>query len=184
MPLPEENLDNKKIEEIKPAAPKSSVNTKVLIFGIPVFILQLIVVYFVTANILIKKIEARNTTGKNDTAKAVQTSSGNTNQQPVLGKFIYSIDDIIVNPADTDGKRLLLTSVGFDLPKAEMETELKSREAMVKDVVITTLSSKDISQLINTAYRDSLKIEITGQLKKMIPDVTINNVYFRKYIIQ
>jgi len=101
-----------------------------------------------------------------------------------LGKFIYSIDDIIVNPADTDGKRLLLTSVGFDLPKIEMENELKTREAMVKDAVISTLSSKDISQLDNIAYRDTLKMEITGRLKKSIPDVTINNIYFSKYILQ
>ena len=55
---------------------------------------------------------------------------------------------------------------------------------MVKDVVITTLSSKDITELANTAYRDTLKMEISGKLKKLIPDVTINNVYFSKYIIQ
>lgn len=184
MPLPEDTLENKKIEDIKPPAPKSSINSKVLIFGIPIFILQLIIVYFVTANILLKKIESQNTPGKNNNAKAAQVSNVKENAPTDLGKFIYSIDDIIVNPADTDGKRLLLTSVGFDLPKVEMETELKTREAMVKDAIITTLSSKDISELVNTAYRDSLKIEITGKLKKLIPDVTVNNIYFSKYIIQ
>ena len=141
-------------------------------------------VYFITANILLKRFEGQiASANKKDVSGVAQTSSAQ-NKQVDLGKIIYSIDDIIVNPADTDGKRLLLTSVGFDLPNLEMENELKTREAIVKDAVISTLSSKDIVQLDNTAYRDTLKMEITGRLKKSIPDVTINNVYFSKYILQ
>lgn len=183
MPIPEDNIENKKVEDIKPTKTKSSFNMKILLFGIPVFILQLIIVYFVTANILLKKIESRNLPVKNE-SKEKQVKKVKENIPVVLGKYIYTISDIIVNPADTDGKRLLLTSVGFDVPKAEMESELKTREAMVKDAVITTLSSKSITKLINTSYRDSLKIEIAGKLKKLIPEVKINNVYFSKYIIQ
>ncbi|MHB1687323.1 MAG: flagellar basal body-associated FliL family protein [Ignavibacteriaceae bacterium] len=183
MALPEESLDNIKPEDIKVTPEKSSVNLKILLIGIPIFIIQLIAVYFITANILMKKLEGQTVAVNKDTVKSVQAS--NTQNNPVdLGKFIYSIDDIIVNPADTDGKRLLLTSVGFDLPKVEMENEMKSREAMVKDAVISTLSSKDIVKLDDTAYRDTLKMEITGKLKKLIPGVTINNVYFSKYILQ
>ena len=184
MALQEESLDNIKPEDIKVKPEKSSVNLKILLIGIPIFITQLAVVYFITANILIKRFEGQiASANKKDVSGAAQTSSAQ-NKQVDLGKFIYSIDDIIVNPADTDGKRLLLTSVGFDLPKLEMENELKTREAMVKDAVISTLSSKDIVQLDNTAYRDTLKMEITGRLKISIPDVTINNVYFSKYILQ
>ncbi len=181
--MPEEALEDKKTEEIKAPAAKSSINTKILLFGIPIFILQLILVYFVTANILIKKIESQNGVANKKTNK---TEVKDQKQSPkiVLGKFIYTISDLIVNPADTDGKRLLLATVGFDIPNAGMETELKTREAMVKDVVITTLSSKDIAELANTSYRDTLKTEITGKLKKLIPSVQINNVYFSKYIIQ
>ena len=101
-----------------------------------------------------------------------------------LGKFIYTIEDIIVNPADTDGKRLLLTSVGLDVPQQTMEEELKTREAMVKDVIISTLSSKTIPELNNTAYRDTLKEAISHKVTTLIPAVKVNNVYFSKYIIQ
>ena len=101
-----------------------------------------------------------------------------------LGKFIYTVEDIIVNPANTDGKRLLLTNLGFDVNSADMVDKLKSREAMVKDAVISTLSSKNIAELNNTSYRDTLKTEITGKLAKLIPEVKINRVYFSKYIIQ
>ena len=181
--MPEEDLEDKKTEEIKAPAAKSSFNSKILLFGIPIFILQLILVYFVTANILIKKIESQNGV-VNKKTKKTEIKDKKLSSQVVLGKYIYTISDLIVNPADTDGKRLLLATVGFDIPNADMETKLKTREAMVKDVVITTLSSKDITELANTSYRDTLKTEITGRLKKLIPSVQINNVYFSKYIIQ
>ena len=184
MPLPEETLDEIKPDELKLKPGKSVINSKVLMFGIPIFIAQLVIVYFVTANILMKKIETQNTGAVKDSVKTVQASTPVSQPPAELGKFIYSIDDIIVNPADTDGKRLLLTSVGFDLPKADMQNELKTREAMVKDVVISTLSGENIEKLSDTAYRDTLKMAIAGKLKKLIPDVAINNVYFSKYIIQ
>ncbi|MCL5030702.1 MAG: flagellar basal body-associated FliL family protein [Bacteroidetes bacterium] len=186
MPLPDEQLEEIKTEDIKPKPGISAVNTKVLIFGIPIFIFQLIVVYFVTANILMKRLESRASTPPNNTTNTTAVPVNQpVNTQPVeYGKYIYSIDDLIVNPADTDGKRLLLTSVGIDLGKLEMENDLKSREPMVKDVIISTLASKSIDQLDNTAYRDTLKIEISSKLKKLIPSVSINNIYFSKYIIQ
>ncbi len=181
MALPDESLDNIKPQEVKPTTEKSSVNTKILIIGIPVFIIQLIVIYFITANILVKKIESN--TLPNNNLKTIQTN----NVKPAaidLGKFIYTLEDIIINPADTDGKRLLLVSIGFDVPKVEIENDLKTRDAMIKDVVISTLSSKSIDQLDNSAYRDTLKMEISSKLKKMIPEDTINNIYFSKYILQ
>ena len=101
-----------------------------------------------------------------------------------LGKFVFLIDDIIVNPSDTDGKRLLLASIGLDLQSEEAKVELKSKEVIVKDVIITTLSSKTWSQLNESTYKDTLKYEISSKLQKLIPNVKINTVYLSKYITQ
>ena len=185
MPLPEEQLDTIKPEDLKSKLEKPALNTKILIFGIPIFMVQLVVVYFVTANILMKKFES-SAQVKNPSTDSNITQVNPVNNVPSAdyGKFIYSIDDIIVNPADTDGKRLLLTSVGLDVAKVEMENDIKTREPMVKDAIISTLSSKSIDQLDDSAYRDTMKTEIIGKLKKLIPSVAINNIYFSKYIIQ
>ena len=184
MPVQEETLEAIKTEEMGPGIKKSSFSPKVLIFGIPIFIVQLVVVYFVTANILIKKYENRDLSSLKNDVKADTVTQNKASQSSELGKNIYPIEDIIVNPADTDGKRLLLTSIGIDLAKPEMQNDLKAREVMVKDIIISTLAGKNISQLNDIAYRDSLKIEITAKMKKSIPSVTVNNIYFSKYIIQ
>jgi len=181
MPDQEETLEQIKTDDKVPGAPKSSFNIKILIFGIPIFIVQLVVVYFITANILIKKFENQNAASKN----SVKIDTLAHKSQPVeLGKNIYPIEDIIVNPADTDGKRLLLTSVGIDLGKPDMLNDIKAREVMVKDIIISTLSSKSISQLDDMTYRDSLKTEIANKMKASMPGVVVNTIYFSKYIIQ
>ena len=101
-----------------------------------------------------------------------------------LGKFLYSVDEVIINPNGTDGKRLLLTSVGFDINSDAGQKELKEKEILVKDIVISVLSSKNITQLNDVAYKDTLKIEIKNKMKEKIPSVKVNEVYFSKYIIQ
>ena len=185
MPLPDEQIDSKKNEEVQTKTVKSGLNTKIFIFGIPVFMIQLVAVYFITANILLKKFESRAALSGRDSTLVGQASDTSAKKPKIeLGKYIFPVDDVIVNPAGTDGKRLLLTSVGIDLRSDKMMTELKTREALVKDVIISTLSSKDVEQLNNTTYRDTLKTEIADQLTKLIPNVGINTIYFSKYIIQ
>lgn len=181
MPTPEEQINKINEDALAPKPKKSGINPKIFIFGLPVFIVQLVAVYFITANILLHKIEGRTLAESGKDSKGLV--AGNSKAME-LGKFIYTIDDMIVNPAGTDGKRLLLTSVGLDVPQQKMEEELKTREAMVKDIIISTLSSKTIPELNNTAYRDTLKSAISKKVTMLIPAVKVNNVYFSKYIIQ
>lgn len=173
--------EEKKAEE----KAKGGFNIKVLLFGLPVFIIQLVAVYFVTANILLPKIQSHSTTSEaKDSANVDQKQSEDSMKHSVLGKFVYVVEDLIINPAGTDGKRLLLSSVGFDLSSESNQQALKEKEVIVKDAVISVLSSKSMSQLGDAVYRDTLRTQITQKLMHLMPDVKINNVYFSKYILQ
>lgn len=171
----------------EPIVKKSGFNMKIILFGLPLFILQLVIVYFVTANILLPKIKQgttgieipRDTLAENKTAQAADTAY----QQNSLGKYIYSVEDVIVNPAGTNGQKLLLSSLAFDLPREEYQKEMQSKEVLVKDKIISILSSKTVDQLSNPVYKDSLRTEISNGVGTLLPDVKINKVYFSKYII-
>jgi flagellar FliL protein len=185
-----ENEIKEEIQEIPEIVEKKKplINPKIFLFGLPLFIAQLLAVYFITANILMSKIHGND---KPDSLKTEnkgvvnQQQQNNNNAKPVeTGKFIYSIDDIIVNPAETDGKRLLLASIGFDLQTEDEKKNMQAKEIIIKDIVITALSSKSFDKLTNFAYRDTLKSEISTKLRATIPQVKLNNVYFSKFIIQ
>lgn len=178
-----------KTEEKEEASPKkekkpSSFNSKILLFGLPIFIVQVVIIYFVTANVLMSKIEEHETGKLPANEEKANIEKVKNSESSNLGKYIFSIEDVIVNPEGTDGKRLLLVSVGFDLAKEEDKNELKNKEVMVKDAIISTLSSKTLAQLSNVSYKDSIKTEINNKVSKLIPDIKFNAVYLSKYIIQ
>ena len=155
---------------------------KVILIGLPLFIIQLVAVYFITANFLLNRVEG--STPNSSKASVENKNEKGSSKKAELGKYIFLIEDVIVNPAGTDGKKLLLASIGFDLSSDEEQKELKSKEVLVKDVIVSTLSSKNLEQLSDSSYRDKLKNEIGQKVTNLIPDLKLNAVYFSKYIIQ
>jgi len=180
----EENLEEQKPEVEEEPKAKSKFNPKILIFGLPVFVIQLIAVYFITANILLSKMESRAEEKPNhgNSEEVVEEESNDTSNQS-FGDFIFEIQDIIVNPANTKGEQLLLSSIAFDVPEETIKAELEKKEILIKDAVISILSSKSISQLGNVEYKDTLRAEITAKMQELLTDAKINKVYFSKYIL-
>ncbi len=176
--------EKKEQNEVEIPKAKSSFNIKIVLFGLPIFILQLVAVYFITANFIVGGNTSGHETKDSATKEEKTKESSLFNTEGELGKFILPIDDIIVNPSGTDGKRLLLVSLGFDVSNEESKNELKNKEVLLRDAVISTLSSKTLVQLDNVAFKDSLKYEIASKLKQKIPSIKFNDVYFSKYIIQ
>lgn len=185
-----ENLDKKpenKLEEIEShSEPKKRLNPKVFLIGLPLFVVQLIAVYFITANVLLSKMEQDG--GSTEKSSVEMTDKVQPESVSVaskeFGKHLYLIEDLIINPANTGGQRLLLSTIGIDLTSANEVKELETKAVLVKDVVISVLASKTLGQLESIAYRDSLRSELADNIVRRMPDVNIKSVYFSKYIIQ
>ncbi|MEG8945591.1 flagellar basal body-associated FliL family protein [Rosettibacter firmus] len=178
-----QNIAEQAEERVKESGSKGF-NAKILLIGLPLFIIQLIAVYFITANILLPKIQSHTSSVAVDSVENGEANANDSIKHLELGKYVYVVEDLIINPAGTDGKRLLLTSIGFDLLTDQNQKELKEKEVLVKDAVISVLSSKDMTHLSDALYRDTLRMEISQKITQLIPDVKINNVYFSKYILQ
>lgn len=176
-----QNIVEKAEERIKES---KGFNSKILLIGLPLFIIQLIAVYFITANILLPKIQLHTSSVATDSVETGETNGTDSVKHTELGKYVYVVEDLIINPAGTDGKRLLLSSIGFDLLTEQNQKELKEKEVLVKDAIISVLSSKDLTHLSDALYRDTLRLEISKRINQLMPQVKINNVYFSKYILQ
>jgi len=178
-------------EIIKAEKKPSMFNPKVLMIGLPIFIVQLVAVYFITANILMPG-SLSNTTSEKDkteeTTEATEEKSGEikegTTSETGSSGLIFSVDDMIVNPAQTNGKMLLLASLGLSVENEESKKVMEEKQVIVKDAIISVLSSKNVTQLSSSAYRDTLKTEILKNLAVQMPGSKVNNIYFSKFIIQ
>lgn len=162
---------------------KSKFNPKVLIIGLPVFIVQLVLVYFITANFLVDKSPASSHDAEPKVSEEKVEESEHEGEKTST-EVMLNIDDMIVNPAGTSGKMLLLASLGLAVDKEDSRKELEQKQVVVKDVIISVLSAKTIEQLSQPVYRDSLKADIITRLAVHVPNIKISNVYFSKFIIQ
>jgi len=176
--------------------------SKILIIGLPLFIVQLVIVYFITANILLSqnhnsekstnqkeeiKSEEVSTEENKKEEKASEDSKKKDDKKPSgksVGEFLFTLDDVICNPAESNGKILVLTSLGFDMNSAESKKIMEEKTVILKDIVISSIARKTVSELNNVAKRDSLKLQIVKNIESKIPNVKINDIYFSKFIIQ
>ncbi len=97
---------------------------------------------------------------------------------------IYMIDQIIVNPAGTGGRRFLSTSIGFELETGEAGDLLNEREAIVRDALITILSSQSVPELSDFKQREKLRKLIRLRVSKLLQTEDIAAVYFTEFILQ
>ena len=168
--------EEEKKEVITAKKEKKGFNLKVIIIGLPLFIIQLILVYFITATFLVKGVT--NTDVSKDGENVEETDEENAVPQQ-----IFNIEDLIINPAGTNGQRLLLLSVGFGVENEESLNLLKDNEIIVKDLVINAVSQKTLGTLSKIELKDYLKVELANKINMAYPKAKVKNVYFSKYLI-
>jgi len=97
---------------------------------------------------------------------------------------IYTIDNIIVNPAGSGGERFVKTSVALELGEAKLDQELSKRDVQLRDILIGIFSSKTIEELTNSAKREDLREEVKQRINSLLVGGKIKNVYFTDLVIQ
>ncbi|MDH3891259.1 MAG: flagellar basal body-associated FliL family protein [candidate division Zixibacteria bacterium] len=98
--------------------------------------------------------------------------------------LIYAIRDIVVNPAGTGGSRFLSVSFGFELESPEFEAEFAAKEAVVRDALITILSSKTVAQLTDSKQKEIVRYQIKKRVSKLMGSQELVGVYFTDFVLQ
>lgn len=98
--------------------------------------------------------------------------------------MIYTLNDLVLNPAQTAGTRFLMASVALELRDSTARRGVEARDAEVRDVILRTLGSKTIAELANIAQRDSLRDELQGKITSKLSPGAVLRVYFPQFVIQ
>lgn len=97
---------------------------------------------------------------------------------------VYVLDDIVLNPAGTDGSRFLIARVAVMGKGESFAEKMKLRDAEIRDVVVRQLGAKGVPELSDPARRDAIKKELLGVLRQRLPGGGINAVLFPQFVIQ
>ena len=97
---------------------------------------------------------------------------------------VYTIDNLVLNPAGSGGTRFLLLSIAFEMKDASALESIKSRDAELRDAILVTLGAKTVEQLSDMVSRDSLKVELRTATAKALHTRGVRRVYFPQFVIQ
>ncbi len=199
------NLDENKSDEGKTPQEerkKSGGSKKLLIFGgVGVIAVALGVVI---ALLVVKPMISGSGGAEGQTGETAQLESSKDKAKPAETKkehakpkkkkkagghgkessFIYTIKDIVINPAGTRGTRFLSVSFAFDLESAELEAELEKREPVIRDALITILSSKTVSQLTDPKQKEIVRYQIKKRVSMLLDTDELAGVYYTDFVLQ
>lgn len=148
---------------------------KIIMIGIPIFVVQLAIIYFLMAKFIAAPPHAEASPAKaEDESQKAESATQN----------IFLIKDVIINPAGTNGTRFLLTTVGIEVSTPEAQQELEKKEVQVRDLLNSILTSKGLNELVSIEQRELLRIEISKKVGELLKSGKLRNVYFSKFIIQ
>jgi len=97
---------------------------------------------------------------------------------------IVQFDNIIVNPAGTMGSRYLSTTVGLQVTSEAARESVDSAQPLIKDALITYLSSLTIEELTDASTRDDIRVAIRGLVNQTIAPQNVEAVLFLDFVLQ
>lgn len=100
------------------------------------------------------------------------------------GASVYSVENLVVNPAETKGTRFLMASVVAKLPSGVEAEALAGRDAEIRDRLLSLLASKTVDELADVSVREPLKEEIRAALSEMVAPAEFGTVYLPTFVIQ
>ncbi|MEZ6184847.1 MAG: flagellar basal body-associated FliL family protein [Planctomycetota bacterium] len=102
----------------------------------------------------------------------------------------HDLPELIVNLADSQGQRYLKVRVAIVIRGAHLEQakqQLQDGQAVLRDLLIRLLSSKQIEDVETVEAKESIKLEILNLINQTLfpeAEATAEQLYFMEFLIQ
>ncbi|WP_456485797.1 flagellar basal body-associated protein FliL [Hydrogenimonas sp.] len=97
---------------------------------------------------------------------------------------MYPLDKFTVNLMSENGRRYLVVKMNLEEDGEELTPELDKKSPMIRDIIISILSSKTVEEITTPKGKEKLKEEIVNEINKRLEDGQIRHVYFTEFVIQ
>jgi flagellar FliL protein len=94
------------------------------------------------------------------------------------------IEDLVVNPAGSEGTRYLCTTVALESVQPGVTEEITTREAQVRDILIEILGKRTVMELSSLDTRDQIREEIKVAVNDLLSTGSVIGVYFSNFVLQ
>ncbi len=116
-----------------------------------------------------------------DVAEMTEIARKPVKNAPPIGD-IYTISDILINPARQ--RRIFMVSVGLEVAGPKVIDEIRRREPMLRDNLITLFSSQSSDVLTDIRYRQAFRIRVKKIMDFQLGEGSVKRVFFDKWVYQ
>ena len=107
--------------------------------------------------------------------------------QTATEKFgrVVALDSVVVNVAQTEGRRYLKATVHLEVPDEEKAAkEVEARKAQLLDLIVATLTRKSLSELTSPDALDTLRGEVLARVSQALGAERVRRVYITEFVVQ
>lgn len=97
---------------------------------------------------------------------------------------LLPIESVIVNVAETQGRRFLKASLTLEVDGAEGIESATARLPILRGAVIEVLASKNLEELVSPDARSQIRSEILETLNSKNEDGGFKDLFFTEFIVQ
>lgn len=97
---------------------------------------------------------------------------------------VHRIENLIVNPAGSQGRRFLMMSVAIEVPDSKAEAQLREHDAQLRDAILGALEGQSINVITGLGGRDSVRAAIERVVVPMVADAEYVHVYLPQFVLQ
>ena len=138
---------------------------------------------FAAGPLLAKRVVASMDLVEAGAAASAQHGPTPTGDSAVSGA-VHRVENLLVNPAQTGGSRLLMLSVALEVEDDTQVERLVERDAQVRDAIMGVLGRKNVVELVDMEARPDIKEEITVAVDSAVGAATVRGIFFPVYVLQ
>jgi len=161
------------------AAPKKSLLVPILVVTNALSIAGVAAVYFLGT-------PAPQEASAKEEEEGADAPEGEDSPFPAAAEFGIPVDmgSFTINLADADGPRYLKVVVKVTVSAEETEEEVKYREAQMRDVVISYLSSLTLDDTKGARAKEDLRESLRKRMNNLLRSGEVMDVFFTEFVTQ
>lgn len=97
---------------------------------------------------------------------------------------VHLLENLVLNPAASGGSRFLLLSVAIEVGNAKAAEDFKTRDAELRDIILTSLGVKTVDELTEIARREQFKTELKTAINAKFGKNAVKSLYFPQFVVQ
>lgn len=97
---------------------------------------------------------------------------------------LHVVDNLVVNPAASNGGRFLLTSIALEAVSPGETPLLEARDVELRDAMILVLGSKTVEELTDIGQRHIIADELLDAVEAIVGNHVVSRLFIPQFVIQ